>query len=82
MRPSLREALLGFAREVPHLDGHLFEVRRAGVTPHGQTHLVRGEGMPHHNAASTRGDLVVEFDVRFPETLTAEQQRLLRQALA
>lgn len=82
MRVSLRESLLGIDRTLEHLDGHAVRVARAGVTAHGHTLRVRGEGMPHHNAASTRGDLLVTVRVDFPDAITAEQRRLLEGALA
>jgi len=63
MRLSLKEALLGFEKIVPHLDGHTVKVADTGTTQHGQVRRVRGEGMPEHNFASNKGDLVVDFEV-------------------
>ena len=44
---TLREALLGFRREIRHLDGHLVQLERSGlVTKPGEVVRIRGEGMP------------------------------------
>ncbi|EKX52149.1 hypothetical protein GUITHDRAFT_157105 [Guillardia theta CCMP2712] len=66
MRLSLREALLGFERKVSHLDGHVVTVSDSGTTQHGRVRTVRGEGMPEHNFPSSKGDLLVEFEVEMP----------------
>lgn len=42
---------------------------------------VVGEGMPLVNDPSMRGDLVVEFRIQFPQTLSPQQKSLARQAL-
>jgi len=36
------------------------------------------EGMPKYGMASERGDLLVTFKIRNPETLTAEQKNKLK----
>ncbi len=71
---SLRDALIGFSRTMQHLDGHLVEIAREGVTRPGQVERIAGEGMPQHNYASQHGDLVIEFVVDFPAALTEEQR--------
>ncbi|EPQ31870.1 uncharacterized protein PFL1_00069 [Pseudozyma flocculosa PF-1] len=43
---SLSEALLGFHRNITHLDGRTFTVRRDGVTQPGFVSTVDDEGMP------------------------------------
>lgn len=63
VRLSLKEALLGFERSVHHLDGHTVQIADTGTTQHGQVRRIRGEGMPEHNFASNKGDLVVDFEV-------------------
>ena len=44
MRISLKEALLGFDKEIPHLDDHIVTVKKNGVTQPGDVIKVRGEG--------------------------------------
>mmetsp|Transcript_57766 Transcript_57766/g.151983 ORF Transcript_57766/g.151983 Transcript_57766/m.151983 type:complete len:301 (-) Transcript_57766:2-904(-) len=82
MRLSLAEALLGFRRELVHLDGHRVLVQSEGTTQHGDVRRVPGEGMPEHNFASNRGDLLVDMEVQLPAALTERQRAALREALA
>jgi DnaJ-class molecular chaperone len=72
---SLKEALLGFHKRIPHLDGHIVDVRSDGVTSPGQVKTVRAEGMPLHNFSAERGDLHVRFTVMFPQKLSKEQRK-------
>lgn len=47
MEISLREALLGFEKEITHLDGHKVKVNKLGVTTKpGLVSRFKGEGMP------------------------------------
>uniref|UniRef100_A0A8C3SJU3 DnaJ heat shock protein family (Hsp40) member B13 n=1 Tax=Chelydra serpentina TaxID=8475 RepID=A0A8C3SJU3_CHESE len=43
--------------------------------------IVPGEGMPLPSDPTCKGDLVMYFDIRFPERLTPAKKQLLRQAL-
>lgn len=70
---SLKEALLGFEREFHHLDGHVVEFAREGVTQFGFTERIPGEGMPKHGEGSEFGDMYVTYNVKFPEILTDAQ---------
>lgn len=78
---SLREALLGFTLNILHLDGRQVEMKISGVTPHDSVKVIKGEGMPHHEAPSIKGDLHVKFSVRFPDRLSTEQQEGIKKIL-
>lgn len=79
---SLRESLLGFTKTIKHLDGHEIVLNRSGeVTKSGLVTRYAGEGMPLKDVPSEAGDLVVEFRVEFPETLTEEQLKGLERIL-
>ncbi|KAL3914462.1 MAG: hypothetical protein SGPRY_007617, partial [Prymnesium sp.] len=77
MTIPLRAALLGFEtsctptrlKHLPfkHLDGHLVELKRTGVTKPGQVIRIKGEGMPKHSTPSEFGDLTITFTVEFPK---------------
>jgi DnaJ-class molecular chaperone len=72
---SLRESLLGFQKNVTHLDGRVVTIasRPGAVTRPGEVLVLKGEGMPRHNFASEFGDLRVTVSVEFPKKLSAEQ---------
>lgn len=78
---SLKEALTGFEKQFEHLDGHIVEFGRSGVTQFGFTERIAGEGMPKHGQGSEFGDLFVTYNVQFPEKLTAEQIKIVKQHL-
>jgi len=72
MTIPLRAALLGFETSFKHLDGHIVQVKRTGVTKPGQTIRIKGEGMPKHNTPSEYGDLTITFTVDFPTQVNAK----------
>ncbi|KAJ3252636.1 DnaJ- protein scj1 [Chytriomyces hyalinus] len=59
----LKQALLGIAFEVKHLDGKMITIQREGVTQPGFVQTVKGQGMPTHMYPSERGDLYVEYSL-------------------
>lgn len=74
MTISLKEALLGFSKELEQLDGRPITIKRDSVTYQDYVLTVPGEGMPHHNFPSDKGKLFVKFKVAFPQKLTAAQK--------
>lgn len=71
---SLMEALLGFKRELQHLDGHIvnFGVERGDAILRPNSGLqLEGEGMPLKEDPSSAGKLFIRFQIDFPESLPA-----------
>ncbi|KAF8206442.1 DnaJ-domain-containing protein [Mycena galopus ATCC 62051] len=64
------EALLGFDRNLTHLDGHVVRLQRKGVTQ---------PGMPHFEKP-TFGDLFVEYNVVLPIEISPQTRRKLAEA--
>ncbi|XP_029107125.1 dnaJ homolog subfamily B member 13 [Scleropages formosus] len=79
---DLEKALTGFSIEVETLDGRLVNVPVNDIVHPKYTKVVPGEGMPVSGDPSQRGNLIIQFEIHFPEKLSAESKRLLRQALA
>jgi DnaJ-related protein SCJ1 len=73
---GIDEALLGFDRNLTHLDGHTVRLLRTGVTQPGHVQVIKGEGMPVFEREEF-GDLFVEYNVVLP----AELSPSLRQKL-
>ena len=71
---TLKEALLGFVKEVDHLDGHKVRVAATKVTKPSEVKRLKGEGMPIHNFPSEHGDLFVKFIFKMPAALTEAQK--------
>ncbi|CAC9487434.1 putative heat shock protein DNAJ [Leishmania infantum JPCM5] len=80
---SLAEALCGFQFKFTHLDGRELVVRQARgtITKPGDVKCVIGEGMPLHKQANRFGNLIIEFNVKYPDRIEAGQLQLLREAL-
>lgn len=47
----------------------------------GYTKAVPAEGMPLTQVLDKKGDLIIEFDIEFPQSLTPDRKELLRRAL-
>jgi DnaJ family protein B protein 4 len=70
---TLKEALCGFAFDIKHLNGKLLQfnniVNPSIIKPNFKK-VVEGLGMIRDNK---QGNLIIQFDIMFPETLTREQ---------
>lgn len=75
---TLEEALVGFTRDVVHLDGRVVKVARSAVTVPGQVISVPDEGMPLPEYGSEKGDLYLTVTVLFPAELTSAQRDATR----
>jgi DnaJ family protein A protein 2 len=67
---SLYEALCGFQFPVTHLDGRTLLVKSNSVVKPGDKKSVPNEGMPHFRNPTERGQLVIVFDVEFPDAVS------------
>jgi len=74
------EALLGFERNLTHLDGHEVRLIRKGVTQPGFVQKIEGEGMPLFENRNLHGDLFVEYNVVLPISLAPQTRRKLAEA--
>lgn len=75
---SLVDALTGFSREIEHLDGHKVRIGWEKVTKPGDYQYIANEGMPVYNTADRYGNLFVYYFIDFPDVLTPEQKKLIR----
>ncbi|XP_049448724.1 dnaJ homolog subfamily B member 13 [Epinephelus fuscoguttatus] len=81
-RITLEMALTGFSVDVETLDGRLLSIPINDIVHPAYNKVVTGEGMPLSQDPSHRGNLIVTFDIQFPEKLSAESKHLIKQALA
>ncbi|OEL33857.1 DnaJ protein ERDJ3B [Dichanthelium oligosanthes] len=73
---SLLEALVGFKKNLNHLDNHSVKIGTEGITKPKEVRKFEGEGMPLYQS-NKKGDLCITFDVVFPEDLTDDQKAKL-----
>lgn len=79
---TLKQALCGCDINVPTLSGHTIPLSFAQeiVKPSTVKRIV-GHGLPLPKDPSKKGDLVVSFDITFPETLSPSMKDILRDML-
>ena len=71
-RLTLKEALCGFSFEIAHLNGKSLLLNNfSTIIRPNYKKIIPNLGMVREGQAS--GSLIIEFDIEFPETLTAEQ---------
>ena len=83
-RLPLREALCGSVVELRLLDDRLLSVALSDVCRPGARKVVKGEGMPKVGKggdSAGKGDLLIEYEVEFPDQLTLGQKDGIRQLL-
>ncbi|MCP9261232.1 DnaJ subfamily B member 4 [Dirofilaria immitis] len=78
---SLRDALCGTIVHVPTLDGGTYPMRINDVIRPNTSRRLTGQGLPNPKMAGRRGDLIVEFDVKFPDSLSSASKELIMNAL-
>ncbi len=71
-------AVLGGQVSVPTLTGPVNLTIRPG-TQGGQTHRLKGKGMPYLGDNSLKGDLMAKIHIRIPKELSAEERKLYEQ---
>lgn len=74
---SLVDALVGFDREVVHLDGRKVKLLSTNITRPGDWQRIPGEGMPKSSGRG-RGDLFVRYNVGFPSEVSDKQKKLIQ----
>jgi len=73
----------GAKKQLEHLDGRKLQIQvPPGVVKPGQETRVTGEGMPiRRKGATGKGDLIIRWEVRFPDRLTAAQKEGVKKVL-
>jgi len=78
---TLIEALCGKVLSIPTFDGRELSVPVTQIVAPGVTKVVKGEGMLDA-ATGVKGDLVIQFETIFPETLTPAQKVAIKKTLS
>ncbi|XP_010779913.1 dnaJ homolog subfamily B member 5-like [Notothenia coriiceps] len=79
---TLKEALCGCTVNVPTLDSRMMPLPCSDVIKPGAVRRLRGEGLPLPKSPSQRGDLVVEFQVIFPDRIPPQSREIIKHSLA
>lgn len=79
---SLKEALCGCVIDVPTLTGERIPINLTSeIVRPTTTKRLPGHGLPYPKEPSRKGDLIVTFDIRFPDKLTSTTKDILYDAL-
>lgn len=78
---ALADALCGTTLDIRTLDDRSLRIPVNEVITPGHTKTVPGEGMPLVKNPSQKGDLIIKFNVRFPQYLTDAQKTQIRKLL-
>lgn len=74
---TLREALCGTRINVPTLNNETIPLRIPEVVKPTTVRRIPGHGLPYAKEPSKRGDLIVNFDIKFPESLNESTRQIL-----
>lgn len=78
---DLKEALTGWKRSVPTIEGKSISLDKAGPTQPGSKDRYPSLGLPNSRKPEERGDFIIDYKVQFPTSLTGEQKRKLKEIL-
>ncbi|GAB1597618.1 dnaJ homolog subfamily B member 5-like [Argonauta hians] len=78
---SLKEALCGTTIQVPTIGNRTIPFRLTEIIKPSSTKRIQGEGLPLTKQPMRRGDLIVEFDVKFPDSLSPFAKQKIMEAL-
>uniref|UniRef100_A0A8D3A7D7 J domain-containing protein n=1 Tax=Scophthalmus maximus TaxID=52904 RepID=A0A8D3A7D7_SCOMX len=79
---TLKEALCGCTVNVPTLDNRMMPLPCSDVIKPGAVLRLRGEGLPLPKSPSNQGDLVVKFQVLFPDRIPPQSREIIKHSLA
>ncbi len=81
-RILLKDALCGGEYQLKTLDDRRIKIPFSGPVQSGSTQIVPGEGFPiSKTGGRQKGDLLLKFEVVFPDRLSEDQKRQLRNIL-
>ncbi len=73
--------MVGWSKTIETIDGRQIQASGGGPTQPGKEIRYPELGMPKSKKAGERGDMIVQVDVKFPNTLTPQQKSQLGQIL-
>ena len=78
---TLKQALCGVKTKIPFIDKRLTTIEIKKIVNPETVHVIPGEGMPITKQHGRHGDLIVNFDIGFPASLSADSLQKLQKIL-
>lgn len=79
---SLKQALTGTRLSIPSLDDRTLHINVSEVVKPGYSKVIPNEGMPMSKSPNKHGDLIVTFNVQFPNYIDEKGKELIQKALS
>jgi len=76
---DLKQALTGFIIEIETLDNRILRMPVSKIPSSEYVHKIPHEGMPISKGKTSKGDLLIEFCVRFPGRLTEDEKKFVNE---
>jgi len=76
---TLKQALTGFTMEITTLDNRKLKIPINKIPSSDYVHKIPNEGMPNSKNKSTKGNLLIEFIVVFPNYLNTNQKNFVNE---
>uniref|UniRef100_T1L504 Chaperone DnaJ C-terminal domain-containing protein n=1 Tax=Tetranychus urticae TaxID=32264 RepID=T1L504_TETUR len=74
---TLREALCGCMVKAPTITGGRVHLKLTDIVKPNTIKKIPNQGLPHPKDTDKRGDLVIVFDIQFPDSLTEDTKQIL-----
>lgn len=78
---TLRDALCGTTIQVPTLDKQSIPLQLTDIVKASTIKRITGQGLPMPKIPGKRGDLLIDFEIKYPDTLTDSAKEILREVL-
>ncbi|XP_077981617.1 dnaJ homolog subfamily B member 1-like [Glandiceps talaboti] len=78
---TLKEALTGTTVQIPTLEGRPVRLPISGIIKPTTKQRISGEGLPFPKQPTRRGDVIVSFDIKFPDHLSTQAKNILADVL-
>jgi len=76
------QAITGTTVSVPTIDGRAISLDLSEIIKPTTIRRVPNEGLPHPKQPSKRGEMLVEFDIQFPDSLPSSSRETIGALLA
>ncbi|SOV10283.1 heat shock protein 40, type II [Plasmodium sp. gorilla clade G2] len=76
---TLEQSLTGFDFVIKSLDNREIYIQIDEVVKPDTKKVITNEGMPYSRDPNIRGNLIVEFDIIYPNTIKKEQKKLIKE---